>query len=177
MIFYHFQVSVTLTLTTEAANNVHSVIAAVADLLKIAYPTTFDVHQTLNNTSNCTCSSTVNPNDFLSLTSSSSLPTTNRAASIYKLGRETSVSIQTMIDTQPKHCRNCSEKLTVETFLRKRWNELPTNLRELTPNTEPFIYFCHEQCFTTYSQATNPIEVTTPSPNKSMPVKRQDQVR
>ncbi|CAF4324861.1 unnamed protein product, partial [Adineta steineri] len=81
-------VSVTLTLTTEAANNVQSVIAAVADLLKIAYPTTFDVHQTLNNNNNnnnnnCTCSSTINNsnqnnnNNFLSLSSHLPITTLN----------------------------------------------------------------------------------------------------
>ena len=56
------KVSVTLTLTTEAANNVQSVIAAVADLLKIAYPSTFDVRQSLNNNSNVHYSSSFDPN-------------------------------------------------------------------------------------------------------------------
>ncbi|CAF4435928.1 unnamed protein product, partial [Rotaria magnacalcarata] len=70
------------------ANNVQSVIAAVADLLKIAYPSTFDVHQTLNNNSNvhysssfdpnCLCSTTLNNNgdskNFLSAPSASTIP-------------------------------------------------------------------------------------------------------
>ncbi len=163
------KVSVTLTLTTEAANNVQSVIAAVADLLKIAYPSTFDVHQTLNN---CTCSTTTinnsNPTDLLSLSSYSQISNTNRAISIYKIGRETSTSIQTLIDMQPKTCRNCLQNLTTENSLKKRLNELPVNLRELTLNSEPFIYFCNEQCFNTYSHQqqiikTEPMDVIVSS--------------
>jgi histone-lysine N-methyltransferase MLL3 len=127
-------------------------MAAVADLLKIAYPSTFDVHQTLNN-NNCTCSTTTNnseTNNILSLTSNSQLSTTNRSASIYKIGRETSVNIQSLIDTQPKLCRYCSQNLISENLLKKRLNELPINLRDSTQNSEPFIYFCNEQCFNTY---------------------------
>jgi hypothetical protein len=174
------KVSVTLTLTTEAANNVQSVIAAVTDLLKIAYPTTFDVHQSLNN-NNCTCSSIVNNSqskDLLSLNPSSQISNINRvASSIYKIGRETSVNIQTLIDIQPKYCRNCSQNLTAENLFKKRLNELPVNLRELTSNAEPFIYFCSELCFTAYSQQqqqtvikTEPLDVTTSI------LKRQDQI-
>ena len=169
----------TLTLTTEAANNVQSVIAAVADLLKMAYPTTFDVHQSLNQ---CTCSSTVSNSqtkDFLSFPSDPPISNVSRAGSIYKTGRETSVSIQTLIDMQPKYCRNCSQNVTMENLLKKRLNELPANLRELTPNAEPFVYFCHEQCFTAYVQQTmttntklEPMEVTMLTP----PIKRQEQV-
>ncbi|CAF1000074.1 unnamed protein product [Adineta ricciae] len=148
------KVSVTLTLTTEAANNVQSVIAAVADLLKMAYPPPFDVHQTLNsNTHNCTCSSAPNSNNILSL--SSQTPLISRAPSIYKIGRETSTSIQSLIDSQPKICRNCSQNLTNENWLKKRFNELPNHLRESTANSDPFIYFCHEQCFNTYVTSTN----------------------
>ena len=148
------QVSVTLTLTTEAANNVQSVIAAVADLLKMAYPPPFDVHQTLNsNTHNCTCSPAPNSNNILSL--SSQTPLINRAPSVYKIGRETSTSIQSLIDSQPKICRNCSQNLTNENWLKKRFNELPNHLRASTANAEPFIYFCHEQCFNTYVTSTN----------------------
>ena len=175
-----FQVSVTLTLTTEAANNVQSVMAAVADLLKMAYPTTIDVHQTLNQ---CACVSNVNNShskDVLSLPSEPSIsPHMNRAGSIYKTGRETSVSIQTMIDTQPKYCRNCSQNLIMDNLLKKRLTEVPVHLRESTPNAEPFVYFCHEQCFTSYAQqsfTTNiksePMEVMT----LSVPIKRQEQV-
>ncbi|CAF3363447.1 unnamed protein product [Rotaria sp. Silwood1] len=157
------KVSVTLTLTTEAANNVQSVIAAVADLLKIAYPSTFDVHQTLNNNSNvhysssfdpnCLCSTTLNnnnSNNFLS--SSSTIPqisTISRSSSTYKIGRETSVSIQSLIEMQPKYCRNCTQRLTSDTIFKKRLTELPAAIRELIPNSEPFVYFCNEQCFNT----------------------------
>ncbi|CAF1682442.1 unnamed protein product, partial [Adineta ricciae] len=158
------KVSVTLTLTTEAANNVQSVIAAVADLLKIAYPSTFDVRQTLNNNSNaqyssafdqnCSCSTPLHnnhANHFLSFSSpaTSQLPTISRGASTYKTGRETSVSIQSLIEMQPKHCRNCTQRLTSDNLLKKRLTELPSAARELMPNSEPFIYFCNEQCFNT----------------------------
>lgn len=171
----------TLTLTTEAANNVQSVIAAVADLLKMAYPTSFDVHQTLNQ---CTCSSSTlttnsQPKDILSFPSDPPMSNVNRAGSFYKTGRETSVSIQTLIDTQPKYCRNCSQNLPLDNLFKKRLNELPANLRELTLNAEPFVYFCHEQCFTAYVQQsmttntkTEPMEVMTSLP----PIKRQEQV-
>jgi len=181
------KVSVTLTLTTEAANNVQSVIAAVADLLKIAYPSTFDVQQTLdnNNNNNCTCNS--NTKDLLSLSSCSQISNINRSSSIYKIGRETNISIQTLIDTQPKHCRNCSQNLTSENLFKKRLNELPVNLRELTPNSEPFIYFCNEQCFNTYITNTNQqqiilnniknesMDVTSSSSIKYLSLKRQDE--
>jgi hypothetical protein len=155
---------VTLTLTTEAANNVQSVIAAVADLLKIAYPSTFDVRQTLNNNSNvhysssfdqnCLCSTTpINPtntNNFLSSSSiNSPLSLTSRGSSTYKIGRETSVSIQSLIEMQPKCCRNCTQRLTSENLFKKRLTELPSAIRELIPNSEPFVYFCNEQCFNT----------------------------
>jgi hypothetical protein len=172
------KVSVTLTLTTEAANNVQSVIAAVADLLKMAYPTTLDVHQSLNN-NNCTCSSTVNNSqskDLLSLNPSPQISNINRSASIYKVGRETSVSIQTLIDTQPKHCRNCSQHLTADNLFKKRLNELPVNLRELTPNAEPFIYFCNEQCFTAYVQQQQTVTKMEPMDVIISVAKRQDQV-
>ncbi|UJR10319.1 hypothetical protein I4U23_014525 [Adineta vaga] len=153
------KVSVTLTLTTEAANNVQSVIAAVTDLLKMAYPTTIDVHQTLNNTHNCTCSSTTNSNSILSV--SPQKPAISRASSIYKIGRETSVNIQSLIDNQPKICRNCLQNLTAENLLKKRLNELPVHLRESTSNAEPFIYFCNEQCFNIYITGTQPSPITT----------------
>ncbi|CAF3505803.1 unnamed protein product [Adineta steineri] len=158
------KVSVTLTLTTEAANNVQSVIAAVADLLKIAYPSTFDVRQTLNNNSNvhyssstfdqnCSCSTTLNNNHSNHFLSSSStlpqLPAISRGSTIYKVGRETSVSIQSLIEMQPKYCRNCTQRLTSDNLFKKRLTELPSAVRELIPNSEPFVYFCNEQCFNT----------------------------
>ncbi|CAF1210250.1 unnamed protein product [Rotaria sordida] len=154
------KVSVTLTLTTEAANNVQSVIAAVADLLKIAYPSTFDVHQTINNNSNvhysssfdqnCSCSTTLNNNNSNNFLSSSTIPqisTISRSLSTYKIGRETSVSIQSLIEMQPKYCRNCTQRLATDTIFKKRLTELPSAIRELIPNSEPFVYFCNEQCF------------------------------
>lgn len=167
-------------MTTEAANNVQSVMAAVADLLKMAYPTTIDVHQTLNQ---CACVSNVNNShskDVLSLPAETSIsPHMSRAGSIYKTGRETSVSIQTMIDTQPKYCRNCSQNLIMDNLLRKRWTELPVHLRDSTPNGEPFAYFCQEQCFTSYVQLSlatttksEPVEVTI----LPVPIKRREQV-
>lgn len=161
------KVSVTLTLTTEAANNVQSVIAAVADLLKIAYPSTFDVRQTLNSNSNvpyssstsdpnCLCSTPMtNSNNFLLSTSTPQLPSSSRASSFYKIGRETSVSIQSLIEMQPKHCRNCSQRLTSENLLKKRLTEIPATIRELIPNSEPFVYFCHEQCFNNCVSSTH----------------------
>ncbi|CAF5199722.1 unnamed protein product, partial [Rotaria magnacalcarata] len=165
-------VSVTLTLTTEAANNVQSVIAAVADLLKIAYPSTFDVHQTLNNNSNvhysssfdpnCLCSTTLNNNgdskNFLSAPSASTIPqisTVCRSSSTYKVGHETSVSIQSLIEMQPKYCRNCTQRLTSDNLFKKRLTELPAAVRELIPNSEPFVYFCNEQCFNTCISITH----------------------
>ncbi|CAF0790054.1 unnamed protein product [Rotaria sordida] len=146
------KVSVTLTLTTEAANNVQSVIAAVADLLKIAYPSTFDIHQTLNN-KNCICSTTINnsnTNNFASQSSYTQISSLNHSTSIYKIGRETNVSIQSLIDMQSKICRYCSQNLITENLFKKRLNELPPNLRELTSNSEPFICFCNEQCYNLY---------------------------
>lgn len=158
-------------------------IAAVADLLKIAYPSTFDVHQTLNNdnnNNNCICSPTINnsnPKDILSLSSNSQITNLNRSTTIYKVGRETNTSIQTMIDMQPKTCRNCSQNLTAENLFKKRLNELPIHLRELIPNSEPFIYFCHEQCFNTYITNTpvkiEPVDITSV---KTLLVKRQEKV-
>ncbi len=150
----------TLTLTTEAANNVQSVIAAVADLLKIAYPSTFDVHQTLNNNPNvhysssfdpnCLCSTPLNnSNNFLLSSAVPSTPTISRGSSAYKIGRETNVSIQSLIEMQPKYCRNCTQRLTSENLFKKRLTELPSSIRELLPNSEPFVYFCNEQCFNT----------------------------
>lgn len=170
------KVSVTLTLTTEAANNVQSVIAAVADLLKMAYPSTFDVHQSLDTNPNCTCSST--SKDLLSLSSSAPISNVNRSTSIYKLGRETSTSIQTLIDNQPKHCRHCSQHLLAETFVKKRLNEVPVHLRETpTANGEPFIYFCNDNCFNTHAQQPiGPINIKAEAiePNvRLLPVKRE----
>ena len=166
------KVSVTLTLTTEAANNVQSVIAAVADLLKIAYPSTFDVHQTLNGNGNvsypssstdqnCLCSTPINnSNNFLLSSTTPQMPSISRGSSSYKVGRETSVSIQSLIEMQPKYCRHCTQRLTAENLLKKRLTELPAAIRELIPNSEPFVYFCHEQCFnncvsTTHNQQQN----------------------
>lgn len=155
-------------------------MAAVADLLKMAYPTTIDVHQTLNH---CGCVSNTNHShskDLLSFPTEPSIsPQMHRIGSIYKTGRETSVSIQTMIDTQPKYCRHCSQHLTMDNLLKKRLTEVPVHLRESTPSAEPFVYFCHEQCFTSYAQQSiptstksEPMEVTT----LPMTIKRQEQV-
>lgn len=158
----------TLTLTTEAANNVQSVIAAVADLLKIAYPSTFDVHQTLTNPPsnvhysssidpNCLCSNSINStttNHLLSASNVPQSPNISRGSSTYKVGRETSVSIQSLIEMQPKYCRTCSQRLTAENLLKKRLNELPASIRELVPYSEPFVYFCNEQCFTSCLSST-----------------------
>ncbi len=81
-----------------------------------------------------------------------------------------------MIDTQPKHCRTCSQNLTAENLFKKRLNELPVNLRELTPNAEPFIYFCNEQCFMAYSQQQQQIVPKTEPMDVSSILKRQEQV-
>ena len=168
------KVSVTLTLTTQAANNVQSVIAAVADLLKIAYPSTIDVHQSLNTNPNCTCSS----KDLLSLTSSVLVSNINRSTSIYKIGRETNISIQTLIDNQPKYCRYCSQHLPNENFLKKRLNELPGHLKEQTPNGEPFVYFCNDECFNQLAQQqTVPVNIKSEpleSNLRSLPIKREE---
>ncbi len=162
------KVSVTLTLTTEAANNVQSVIAAVADLLKIAYPSTFDVRQTLNTNSNvhysssstsdqnCLCSTSLNNStNFLLSSTTAQMPTISRGSSTYKIGRETSVSIQSLIEMQPKYCRNCTQRLTSENLFKKRLTEIPAAIRELIPNSEPFVYFCNEQCFNTCLSTTH----------------------
>jgi hypothetical protein len=161
-------VSVTLTLTTEAANNVQSVIAAVADLLKIAYPSTFDVRQTLNTNShvqyptsidpNCVCSTAIDntqANNLLSCSTIAQSPTISRGPSTYKSGRETSVSIQSLIELQPKYCRNCTQRLTSENLFKKRLSELPSVVRELIHYSEPFVYFCHEQCFNSCLTSTH----------------------
>ena len=158
----------TLTLTTEAANNVQSVIAAVADLLKIAYPSTFDVRQTLNNNPNlhysspldpnCLCSTSVtntHANGFPPTSTVPPSPTISRGSSTYKTGRETSVSIQNLIEMQPKHCRNCAQLLATDNLLKKRLSELPSAIRELIPYSEPFVYFCNEQCFNTCLSSTH----------------------
>jgi hypothetical protein len=50
---------------------------------------------------------------------------------------------------QPKYCRNCTQRLTSENLFKKRLTELPSAIRELIPNSEPFVYFCNEQCFNT----------------------------
>lgn len=143
----------------------------MTDLLKIAYPSTIDIHQSLNdNNNNCTCSK-----DLLSLSSNTQITNLNRSSSIYKTGRETNTNIQTLIDTQPKTCRNCLQNLTIDTFFKKRLNELPVHLRELTPNSEPFIYFCHEQCFNTYIIKPEPMDhtTTTTTLTKNVSIKRQ----
>lgn len=177
--------SVTLTLTTEAANNVQSVIAAVADLLKIAYPSTFDVRQAINSNSNlhysssmdpnCVCPTNMNNNPITAFhtISSSSIPqspTISRGASTYKVGRETSISIQSLIDTQPKCCRTCSQRLTPETIFKKRLSELPAIVRELIPYSEPFVFFCNEQCF-------NACLSTTHNPQQPSLVSQQSQAQ
>ncbi|CAF2074749.1 unnamed protein product [Rotaria magnacalcarata] len=143
------KVSVTLTLTTEAANNVQSVMAAVADLLKMAYPSTFDVQQTLDD-KNCTCSSTINSPNSSNFLSHSQISSQNHGTSIYRVGRETNVNIQSLIDMQQKICRYCSNNLTTENSLKKRLNEFPLYLREISLNSEPFINFCNEQCYNAY---------------------------
>jgi len=89
---------------------------------------------------------------------------------------------------QPKTCRNCSQNLKIETLLKKRLNELPSNLRELTLNSEPFIYFCNEQCFNTYITSTHqqqqpisiqlknePMDITSFSSLKYLSSKRQEE--
>lgn len=50
---------------------------------------------------------------------------------------------------QPKYCRTCTQRLTSENLFKKRLTELPSAIRELIPNSEPFVYFCNEQCFNT----------------------------
>jgi hypothetical protein len=88
---------------------------------------------------------------------------------------------------QPKICRNCSQNLTLENLFKKRLNELPVNLRELTPNSEPFIYFCNEQCYNTYvtntpqqqiistNLKTESMDVTSSSSIKYLSLKRQEE--
>ena len=48
---------------------------------------------------------------------------------------------------QPKFCRNCTQRLTSDNLMKKRLTELPSTIREFIPNSEPFVYFCNEQCF------------------------------
>ncbi|CAF4444272.1 unnamed protein product, partial [Rotaria magnacalcarata] len=51
---------------------------------------------------------------------------------------------------QQKICRYCSNNLTTENSLKKRLNEFPLYLREISPNSEPFFNFCNEQCYNAY---------------------------
>jgi len=101
---------------------------------------------------NCLCSTTLNNNHSNHFLSSVAIPPTSiisRGSSTYKIGRETSASIQSLIEMQPKYCRNCTQRLTLENLFKKRLTELPSAVRELIPNSEPFVYFCNEQCFNT----------------------------
>ena len=102
---------------------------------------------TTNNSNNFLLSSSSTPTNSL-------IPTLSRGSSVYKAGRETSVSIQSLIEMQPKYCRNCTQRLTAEHLFKKRLTELPSAIRELIPNSEPFVYFCNEQCFNTCVSTT-----------------------
>ncbi|CAF1068255.1 unnamed protein product [Didymodactylos carnosus] len=201
------KVSVTLTLTTEASNDVQSVIAAVADLLKIAYPSSVDVRHPVSNysstktaglnstssiahsnpattlcngdynsldcftkgcicstitTMNCTSTSVNNNNNIFNKSY------THPSRTVYKCGRETGVSIQSLIEMQPKYCRNCNIKLTTDNLFKKRLNELPASIKEYLPLSEPFVYFCNEQCYNLY--LTN---IHCPPPSSSLTINTQ----
>ena len=101
-------------------------------------------------------------NHFLSSSTVPQSPSISRGSSTYKVGRETSVSIQSLIEMQPKYCRTCSQRLTAENLLKKRISELPASIRELVPYSEPFVYFCNEQCFTSCLSSTHTPTPTTP---------------
>jgi len=90
----HNQVSVVLTLSASAADNISNVIAAIADLLRIAVPPSYEI-----------CRSPSPP--------PYAFPTT--PADLYRLGfsstarhKEEAINIQFLMQSRPRCCQNCS---------------------------------------------------------------------
>ncbi|XP_048237798.1 histone-lysine N-methyltransferase 2C-like isoform X4 [Haliotis rufescens] len=115
------QVSVTLTLSATAAEDIGGVISAIADLLKIAVPPTYEMTR-------------------------SPSPDTYKVNLTHK---EEAVNIQSLIKAKPKFCRHC-DVVVLSSGIRKKKTELPflTKDEQVSGDCEDEeVTFCSMNCY------------------------------
>ncbi|RUS74026.1 hypothetical protein EGW08_018225 [Elysia chlorotica] len=118
------QVSVTLTLSTGAAQDIGAVISAIADLLKIAVPPTYEITRSPS------------PEMFrLSLTH-----------------KEEAVNIHTMMSTRPRFCQHC-DVFVLCSGIAKFKREFPSLLEQEPDCGDEEMIFCSMNCSMQFSAA------------------------
>ncbi|XP_070175347.1 histone-lysine N-methyltransferase 2C-like isoform X3 [Littorina saxatilis] len=124
------KVSVTLTLSATAAEDIGGVISAIADLLKIAVPPTYEITRTPS------------PEMFkLNLTH-----------------KEDVINIQALMRTKPTFCGHCHVVL-INSGIRKHKSDLPPALvpDDLDPGEEE-VTFCSMNCMNQFMQTAPQLE-------------------
>ncbi|GAB6031866.1 hypothetical protein CHUAL_010262 [Chamberlinius hualienensis] len=112
-------VSVTLTLTSSAAEDIRGVLSAVADLLKIPAPVSFEITER-----------TVTP--------------PSQKMGLYKRGKDPTASIQSLFNGQPKFCRHC-DVVVMNAGIKKKWSEMSFVNKDEQEEDE--VMFCSSSCY------------------------------
>lgn len=118
-------VAITLTLTSAAAEDIRGVLSAVADLLKIPVPLSFEVTER----------TTTPPSQKLGL---------------YKKGKDPSANIQSILNGQPRFCRHC-DVVVLSSGIRKKLSELPFVSKDEQEEDE--VTFCSTDCYMQFALA------------------------
>ncbi|XP_052067905.1 histone-lysine N-methyltransferase 2D-like [Mytilus californianus] len=115
-------ISVTLTLSAKAAEDIGGVLSSIAELLKIAVPPTYQV-------------------------SRSPSPDSLKMNLKHK---EDPINIHNLIKMKPKFCRNCDMVVLDKGFIRKK-SEMPFMIKEdhftFRESEDEDIAFCSQKCF------------------------------
>ncbi|KAJ8303648.1 hypothetical protein KUTeg_018800, partial [Tegillarca granosa] len=127
-------ISVTLTLSASAADDIGGVLSQIAELLKIAVPPTYEV-------------------------SRSPSPEMLKTSMKHK---EEAVNIHSLIQAKPKFCRYC-EVVILDSGVKKKKSEMPFLIKEdqfaFKEIEDEETFFCSHKCFMQFAmiyQAVNP---------------------
>ncbi|KAK6183545.1 hypothetical protein SNE40_011007 [Patella caerulea] len=116
------QVSVTLTLSASAAEDIGGVIAGIADLLQIAIPPTYEVRRTPS------------PESY----------------KVQMTHKEQALSIHSLVKAKPKFCRHC-DVVVISSGIIKKKADLPVLTKEEQESEGDDVTFCSMNCYMQFS--------------------------
>ncbi|XP_023237784.1 histone-lysine N-methyltransferase 2C-like [Centruroides sculpturatus] len=112
-------VAVTLTLSSAAAEDIGGVLSALANLLKISPPSSYEIVER-----------TATP--------------PSQKLGLYKKSKDTDVNIQTLLNGKPRFCRHC-DIVVLTSGIRKKASDLLLSSREDMEEDE--VIFCSTNCY------------------------------
>ncbi|XP_064643993.1 histone-lysine N-methyltransferase 2C-like isoform X4 [Lineus longissimus] len=139
--FLENQVSVTLTLSAPAADDINHVIFAIAELLKIAVPPSYEIGRTTS------------PDHFK----------VGKKFGYERQHKEEAVNIHSLIKSKVKFCRHCDVAIQ-DSGIRKRMRDIPHLVKEeqAKDNDDEEVTFCSMNCYMQFAITHRSIASTTP---------------